>query len=80
MQNIIPQDEKIVKVEQIEYFDLRIGSLNGVFCLFFFLGHTVNNDQLLPDISVIFVLRLNLLKCPINSGLFPRVLAHILEY
>ena len=80
MQNIRPSDENIVKDEQTENVDLRIGRLNSVFCLFFSLGIAVNNGQLLSEISVIFLLCLNLLKCPINTRLLPHVEAHIIEY
>ena len=80
LQNIRTKDEKIVKIEQTKKFDLRIGCLKGLFCLFFSLGLAVNNCQLLPEISVIFLLWLNLLKCPVNTRLLPHVKAHIIEY
>ena len=79
-QNIRPIDEKIVKDEQTENVDLRIGCLNSVFCLFFSLGLAVNNGQFLLEISVIFLVFLNLLKCPINTRLLPHVEDHIIEY
>ena len=71
---------KIVKVEQTEIFDLRIGCLTCVVCLFFSLGLAVNIGQLLPQVYVIFLLCLNLLKCPVNTRLLPNVEAHIIEY
>ena len=71
---------KKIKVEQTESFDLTNGRLNSVFCLFFSMGFAVKNCQLLPEISVIFLLCLNLLKCPVNTKLLPYVLAQISEY
>ena len=61
-------------------FDLRIGRLKSVFCLFFSMGCAVKNGQLLPEKSVIFTIVMNLLKCPINTKLLPYVLTHILKY
>ena len=56
---ISPYIEIILKVEQTDNFDLRIGRLNSVFCLFFCLGLAFKNSQLLPKISVIVVLCLS---------------------
>jgi hypothetical protein len=72
--------EKILKVEETDNFDLRIGWLNNVFCLFFSMGRAVKNDQLIPEISVIFCMCLNLLKCPINTKHLPYVMLYIAEY
>jgi hypothetical protein len=58
---------------------LRTGFLNSVFCVFFSLGLPVKNGQLHTEIFLIFLSCLNLLKCPINKKLLPRVKAHISE-
>jgi hypothetical protein len=80
MQNIRPSDGNIVKVEQTDNFDLRIGCLKRVFCLFFSLGLAVNNGQLLREISVIFFVVPESTKMSNNTRLLPHVEAHIIEY
>ena len=79
MYNISPKDEIILK-EQTENFDMRIGHFKSIFCLFFSMGRAVKSGQLLPEISVIVTMCMNLLKCPINTKLLHYVLTHIIEY
>jgi hypothetical protein len=64
IQNIRQLYEEIVKVEQTDNFDMCI-------LFVFLLGLAVNNGQLLREIYVIFLLCLNLLKCPTNTRLLP---------